>query len=108
MILNLAHLLIVSYLSLTAALLIQPKAAVPASAQRTLNENKYWKWRDQSIRYVVHGEKNTGPTVLLVHGLFVNADHFRKNLPALAAAGYRAYAIDLLGKVLPRLYSPSY
>jgi pimeloyl-ACP methyl ester carboxylesterase len=35
--------------------------------------------------------------VLLVHGLFVNADHWRRNLPALAAAGYRTYAIDLLG-----------
>jgi len=35
--------------------------------------------------------------VVFVHGLFVNADHFRNNLPALAEAGYRAYAIDLLG-----------
>jgi len=39
----------------------------------------------------------TGPAVLLVHGLFVNADHWRKNLPILAEAGCRAYAIDLLG-----------
>ena len=28
---------------------------------------------------------------------FVNADHWRKNLPALAKAGFRVFAIDLLG-----------
>ena len=28
---------------------------------------------------------------------FVNADHWRKNLPVLAEAGFRVYAIDLLG-----------
>lgn len=62
-----------------------------------LNENKFWTWKGQTIRYVEYGATNTGPTVLLVHGLFVNADHFRRNLPALEKAGYRAYAIDLLG-----------
>ena len=36
-------------------------------------------------------------TVVLVHGLFVNADHWRQNMPALAAAGFRVFAIDLLG-----------
>ena len=34
---------------------------------------------------------------MLVHGLFVNADHFRKQMPVLAAAGFRVFAIDLLG-----------
>ena len=43
------------------------------------------------------GEENSGPSVLLVHGLFVNADHWRRNMPALAEAGFRVYAIDLLG-----------
>ena len=28
---------------------------------------------------------------------FVNADHWRNNLPALAKAGFRVFAIDLLG-----------
>jgi len=35
--------------------------------------------------------------VLFVHGLFVNCEHWRRNLPALADAGCRAYAVDLLG-----------
>mmetsp|Transcript_40610 Transcript_40610/g.83257 ORF Transcript_40610/g.83257 Transcript_40610/m.83257 type:complete len:409 (-) Transcript_40610:44-1270(-) len=61
-------------------------------------ENRYWQWRGQRIRYQFAGEENVdGPSVLLVHGLFVNADHWRKNLPALAKAGFRVFAIDLLG-----------
>jgi pimeloyl-ACP methyl ester carboxylesterase len=35
--------------------------------------------------------------VLLVHGFGGNAAHWRKNTPALAASGHRAYALDLLG-----------
>ena len=57
--------------------------------------NSIWKWRGQNIRYQCLG--NSGPPVLFVHGLFVNADHWRRNLPALADAGCRCYAIDLLG-----------
>jgi pimeloyl-ACP methyl ester carboxylesterase len=60
--------------------------------------NEFWKWRGQDIRFVVHGALNKeGPCVILVHGLFVNADHFRKNGPALADAGFRVFSIDLLG-----------
>lgn len=61
--------------------------------------NKLWAWRGQQIRYHELGEDLPAgaPCVVLVHGLFVNADHWRRNLPALAAAGFRAYSIDLLG-----------
>lgn len=59
--------------------------------------NSQWKWRGCDVRYQALGEDNSGPSVVLVHGLFVNADHWRRNLPALAAAGMRVYAIDLLG-----------
>jgi len=64
-----------------------------------LNANEYWKWRGQKIRYVSQGiqENEFGPTVLLVHGLFVNADHFRKQMDDLANNGCRVFAIDLLG-----------
>ena len=53
--------------------------------------------RNYNIRYQAVGADNDGPAVLFIHGLFVNADHWRQNLPALAAAGMRCYAIDLLG-----------
>jgi pimeloyl-ACP methyl ester carboxylesterase len=51
---------------------------------------------DQSIRYMVSGPTN-GPPVVLVHGLFVNADHWRYIIPKLATEGYRVYALDLFG-----------
>lgn len=55
---------------------------------------RWWSWRGHRVRYVVLGE---GPPVLLVHGFGASADYFRKLLPAVAAEGYSAYAVDLLG-----------
>lgn len=60
--------------------------------------NRWWEWRGQRVRYQSLGSENaSAPSVLLVHGLFVNADHWRRNLGALADAGFRVFAIDLLG-----------
>lgn len=57
-----------------------------------------WSWRGQQVRYIAAGLDNTdGPTVVCIHGLFVNADHWRKNLPYLASRGFKVYALDLLG-----------
>lgn len=53
------------------------------------NEDIYY-----NINYRVEGE---GPPVLLVHGFGANVNHFRYQFPALAQAGYRVYAVDLLG-----------
>lgn len=38
-----------------------------------------------------------GPAVVFIHGLGARADRWRRNLPAVAAAGYRGLAIDLPG-----------
>ncbi|KAL7564148.1 hypothetical protein ACA910_021123 [Epithemia clementina (nom. ined.)] len=35
--------------------------------------------------------------ILLVHGFGANVNHFRHQFPALRDAGYRVYAIDLIG-----------
>jgi len=59
--------------------------------------NRVWTWRGCQVRYQVLGADNTGPSVLLLHGLLVNADHWRKNMPQLAQAGLRVYTIDFLG-----------
>jgi pimeloyl-ACP methyl ester carboxylesterase len=65
-----------------------------------------YEWRGQKIRYqVAEPVKNSpisatsqsAPTVILVHGLFVNSDHWRKTLKGLSEGGYRTFAIDLLG-----------
>ena len=59
--------------------------------------NLSWTWRGFNVRYQALGVDNDGPAVVFVHGLFVNADHWRRNMPVLADAGCRCYAIDLLG-----------
>ena len=53
-----------------------------------------WSWRGHQIKYAVVGE---GKPLLLIHGFGASIDHWRKNIPVLAAGGYRVYAIDLLG-----------
>jgi len=59
--------------------------------------NMFYTWKeDQQIRYQSCGPKD-GEPVVLVHGLFVNSDHWRKSLKALGDAGYHAYALDLWG-----------
>ena len=42
-------------------------------------------------------EQGSGPMVLLVHGFPESWYSWRHQLPALAAAGYRAVAIDVRG-----------
>ena len=53
-----------------------------------------WNWRGYDIKYVAYGE---GPPIVLIHGFGASIGHWRKNIPTLAAAGYRVYALDLLG-----------
>ncbi|WP_204106676.1 MULTISPECIES: alpha/beta fold hydrolase [Spirulina sp. CCY15215] len=53
-----------------------------------------WQWQGHNIRYTEMGE---GEPLLLIHGFGASVGHWRKNIPVLAAAGYRAIAIDLLG-----------
>jgi pimeloyl-ACP methyl ester carboxylesterase len=57
-------------------------------------EKLTWNWQGHTIRYTMQG---TGRPLILVHGFGASIGHWRKNIPALAAGGYRVYAIDLLG-----------
>eukprot|EP00897_Mesotaenium_endlicherianum_P010714 jgi/Mesen1/9671/ME000674S09278 len=54
-----------------------------------------WNWRGHKINYVVEGEGN-GEPIVLVHGFGASVYHWRYNVPALAKK-HRVYAIDLLG-----------
>ena len=57
-----------------------------------------YRWRGHDVRYQAAGPANASRTVLLVHGLFVNSDHWRRTLAGLRDAGdVRVYAPDLLG-----------
>jgi pimeloyl-ACP methyl ester carboxylesterase len=68
----------------------------PKVSPATNRPNQLYTWRKQQIRYQQAGPESGDP-VLLVHGLFVNSDHWRKTLLGLAEEGYNVYAIDLWG-----------
>jgi pimeloyl-ACP methyl ester carboxylesterase len=53
-----------------------------------------WTWQGHQIRYVVEGQ---GQPLILIHGFGASIGHWRKNIPVLAEAGYKVFAIDLLG-----------
>ena len=56
------------------------------------------------MRYQVSGPEDADHTLLLIHGLFVNSDHWRRALTGLGGgeggtdgSSCRIYALDLLG-----------
>ena len=76
---------------------VQPPPVSPA----TNLPNQIYTWRSHQVRYQVAYPTNpdvpSKGSLILIHGLFVNSDHWRHTLKGLADAGYTAYAIDLLG-----------
>ncbi len=70
------------------------KQANLAPGNQYTGEKLTWDWRGYDIKYVVHGD---GPPIVLLHGFGASIGHWRKNIPELAAAGHRVYALDLLG-----------
>jgi pimeloyl-ACP methyl ester carboxylesterase len=57
-------------------------------------ETQTWLWRGHTVHYV---DRGAGQPLVLIHGFGASIGHWHKNMPALAAAGYRVLAIDLLG-----------
>jgi len=69
----------------------------PEKSPATGLKNRFYSWKEnQQIRYQSCGPQD-GEPVVLVHGLFLNSDYWRKTLKALSDEGYRAYALDLWG-----------
>ncbi|KAL3789717.1 hypothetical protein ACHAW5_001059 [Stephanodiscus triporus] len=56
---------------------------MPSHSLATSLPNLVYDWRGYKIRYQVSGPRDADRTVLLVHGLFVNSDHWRKALSGL-------------------------
>jgi pimeloyl-ACP methyl ester carboxylesterase len=105
----------------TAAAAGQRRPTMPSHSPATSLPNQIYKWRNYDIRYQVTGPTDADHTLLLIHGLFVNSDHWRKTLTGLhtlqnntdfdgsgSGSGdndkkmmknkkIRIYAIDLLG-----------
>ena len=57
-------------------------------------QNLDWQWQGHKIRYT---EAGVGKPLFLIHGFGACIGHWQKNIPVLAEAGYKVYAIDLLG-----------
>ena len=55
-----------------------------------------WQWHGLSCHWRVLGDPGHPPLVL-VHGFATGSGHWRRNAAALAAAGWRVYALDLVG-----------
>ena len=55
-----------------------------------------WTWRGHPCHWRVTGPAD-GPPLLLLHGFGAASGHWRSTAPRLAAAGWRVYALDLLG-----------
>ncbi|KAL9187488.1 hypothetical protein ACHAXT_001591 [Thalassiosira profunda] len=80
---------------------------MPSHSPATSLPNQIYHWRGQKVRYQVAGPEDADCTLLLVHGLFVNSDHWRRTLTGLNALSEeingesgktcRIYALDLLG-----------
>lgn len=86
----------------------------PEISPATGLKNQFYRWRPghdddddknpddpgMAIRYQCAGPLD-GEPILLIHGLFVNSDHWRKALQELSSSekyyGYRVYALDLFG-----------
>lgn len=71
----------------TQSPLISPPSSTPLE---TLN----WTWQGHQICYTVQG---SGQPLILIHGFGAAIGHWRQNIPVLAAAGYKVFALDLLG-----------
>jgi pimeloyl-ACP methyl ester carboxylesterase len=67
---------------------------IPSVAAATPIETQFWTWQNHRIAYA---EMGSGVPLILIHGFGASIGHWRNNIPVLAAAGYRVFAIDLLG-----------
>lgn len=57
-------------------------------------ETQFWTWQNHRIAYA---EMGSGTPLILIHGFGASIGHWRNNIPVLAAAGFRVFAVDLLG-----------
>ncbi len=78
--------------------------------------NLLYKWCGHTIQHQVSGPINATRSILLVHSLFVNSNHWRKTLVSLGSddddggKDVRVYMLDLLGSgwlSKPRRDNPS-
>ena len=83
--------------STSASTTITPVATIegmPSHSPATSLQNQVYNWRGYNIRYQVSGPEDADHTLLLVHGLFVNSDHWRKTLTGLHTLNEEIHAAN--------------
>ena len=75
---------------------LQRRTSTPSVDGGVFPESSLWSWENHRIRYVAAGAPGDPPLVL-IHGFGASCDYYRSNIDVFAAAGYRVFAIDLLG-----------
>ena len=80
---------------------VQPAKAPPSagsseSGHSDWGEHHSWRWHGQHCHWRRLGPE-AGPPLVLLHGFGAASGHWRHNAPALAAAGWCVYGLDLLG-----------
>ncbi|RMZ53088.1 hypothetical protein APUTEX25_002497 [Auxenochlorella protothecoides] len=78
-----------------AAASAEPAPAPPLPSWQAGTASHTWTWRGNKVCYLATDAP--GPAILLVHGFGACSAHWRACIPALAARGFRVYALDLLG-----------
>ena len=71
-------------------------ASQPAPGHPDWGHQGTWHWQGHSCHWRELGEPHHPPLVL-VHGFGAGSGHWRHNATALAAAGWRVFALDLIG-----------
>lgn len=71
-------------------------APQPARGHPDWGHHHTWQWQGHSCHWRELGEAHHPPLVL-VHGFGAGSGHWRHNAAVLAAAGWRVFAVDLIG-----------
>ncbi|KAL1528481.1 hypothetical protein AB1Y20_009824 [Prymnesium parvum] len=75
-------------------------SSVPPPLAWSPSPDSTWLWKTAeatyTVNYIAVGDPEAEP-MLLIHGFGASGFHWRRNVNVLADAGYRVYAIDLLG-----------
>jgi len=74
----------------------QPAPGPAAAGSADWGRQGEWTWRGLRCHWRELGQPHHPPLVL-VHGFAAGSGHWRHNAPALAAAGWRVFALDLIG-----------
>lgn len=86
-----------SALSMTASVSVPPTttSVLPEVPWQQDGYNT-WSYQELKVNYIAAGAEEA-PPILLIHGFGASGYHWRRNINVLAAAGFRVYAIDLIG-----------